>query len=391
MTLDDLRFLRSATGQGLLDEAATLPNDVLLRQTRLRKSYPPEAVRAATTLLELRERAKTKFTSADDMFFDRQGLEQASGDVIATHRAQRYRPYHSVADLCCGIGGDTLALSGIANVTAVDISPARTAITRANAHTLGQSVQTVCADVTNWIPDIDAAFLDPDRRATGRRVFRLADYVPRIDIGPVETVENLGIKVAPGVSHKEIPPGYEAEFISVNGECREAVLWRGALRSDADIRATVLPSGESLIGVDVDPAAVTDVKAYIYEPDRAVIRAHLVNQLAADLDATKLSTDVAYLTSETRSETTFAKAFEVRDVVPFSIKRLQGYVSQHGIGTLDIKKRRFPMEPYAVRKQLKLKGSSRLTCILTRVETGPLAIFCAPSLGEVQSTTLSES
>lgn len=378
MTPEELRALRSDRGELLLEEAGALPEDILLRQSKLRKAYPAEVVRAATILLELRERAKAKFTNAHRMFFDRQGLEQASGDIIATHRAQRYQPFDNVADLCCGIGGDTLALSKISNVTAVDISPARTAITRANADGLGHSAQTVCADVTNWIPVADAVFLDPDRRATGRRAFHLADYVPRIDSPSLRAVETLGIKVAPGIDHQEIPPDCEAEFISVHGECREAVLWRGTLRSDASIRATVLPSGASLIGIDVDPAEVTGVKPFMYEPDRAIIRAHLVNQLAADLGATKLSAEVAYLTSETRTETPFARCFDVRDVMPFSMKRLQGYVSEHRIGTLDIKKRRFPMEPDAVRQQLKLKGSSRLTCILTRVETGPIAIFCTP-------------
>ena len=379
MTLDDLRTLRSATGQHLLANAASLPNDVLLRQTQLRKCYPAEAVRAATILLELRERAKAKFTNADGMFLDRQGLEQASGDIIATHRAQRYQPFDNVADLCCGIGGDALSLAKVAGVTAVDISPSRAAITRANAQTADLPTRTVCADVTLWLPEADATFLDPDRRATGRRAFHLADYVPRIDSPSLRAVENLGIKVAPGIDHQEIPPDCEAEFISVHGECREAVLWRGTLRSDASIRATVLPSGASLIGIDVDPAEVTGVKPFMYEPDRAIIRAHLVNQLAADLGATKLSAEVAYLTSETHTETPFARAFDVRDVMPFSIRRLQGYVSERKIGTLDIKKRRFPMEPDTVRQKLRLKGHNRLTCILTRVATGPVAIFCDPT------------
>ncbi len=311
------------------------------------------------------------------MFFDRQGLEQASGDVIATHRAERFHRFDCVADLCCGIGGDTLALTHVSNVVAVDISPVRAAITGANLQSLDRPAKVVCADVRQWLPDIDAAFLDPDRRATGRRVFHTADYVPQIDALPA--VANLGIKVAPGIDHAEIPQDCEAEFISVERECREAVLWRGALRSDAKIRATVLPAGKSMSWSDVESVEITDVKSYLYEPDRAVIRAHLIDQLASDLVATKLDDLVAYLTSDSLSKTPFARAFEVRDVLPFSVKRLQGYVSEHRIGIIDIKRRRFPMEPDAVRQQLRLKGQNRATCILTRTGGGPIAIFCAPT------------
>ena len=58
--------------------------------------------------------------------------------------------------------------------------------------------------------------------------------------------------------------------------------------------------------------------------------------------------------------------------------RLARGVAHHGIGTLDIKRRRFPMEPDEVRRQLKLKGSKRKTCILTRFGDDPIAIFCDP-------------
>ncbi|MGB6164688.1 MAG: hypothetical protein WBF75_19385, partial [Pseudonocardiaceae bacterium] len=39
-------------------------------------------------------------------------VEQASSEVIAEHRARRFAGAVRVADLCCGIGGDLLALGG---------------------------------------------------------------------------------------------------------------------------------------------------------------------------------------------------------------------------------------------------------------------------------------
>ena len=330
-------------------------------------------------LSELRERATSKFRLADRMFFDRDGLEQASGDVIAEHRAKRYVPFNSVADICCGVGGDTSALARIAHVTAVDIRPERVWMTRENARANGLSGRFVCADVGHWCPSFDAAYIDPSRREGGRRVVNLADYAPPVgDLGWLPKNSTVGIKVAPGIDHDSVPEGCEVEFISVNGECREAVLWFGDLKTEAKVRATVLPDDASLVGDSNVTVGIGPISEFVYEPDRAVIRAHLVEQIASSLDAWKIASDVAYLTADHHVESPFVRSFGVDAVLPFSIKRVQSYLSEHGIGRLDIKRRRFPMTPDAVYGKLKLKGSERATLILTRVDENPTAIFCHP-------------
>ncbi|OLT16508.1 hypothetical protein BJF78_13855 [Pseudonocardia sp. CNS-139] len=57
------------------------------------------------------------------MFFTRDGLEQSSAEVVARHTARRYAGAATVADLCCGIGGDLLALAAGSAVVAVDRDP----------------------------------------------------------------------------------------------------------------------------------------------------------------------------------------------------------------------------------------------------------------------------
>jgi hypothetical protein len=50
----------------------------------------------------------------------------------------------------------------------------------------------------------------------------------------------------------------------------------GALKSHAEVRATVLPGGQSLIKGQVEPVGYATISENLYEPDGAVIRAHLV-------------------------------------------------------------------------------------------------------------------
>ena len=91
-------------------------------QKRLRAEFSPAVVRAAITQAELRKKAASRFTRAADMWFSAKGLEQATSEAVAAHKAKRFDG--AVQDFCCGIGADSVALGMRGcDVTSVDISP----------------------------------------------------------------------------------------------------------------------------------------------------------------------------------------------------------------------------------------------------------------------------
>ncbi|MDA0745188.1 MAG: SAM-dependent methyltransferase [bacterium] len=381
MTREDLHYFVTSEGQNLLREAREIPGDELTRLTRLRKRYAPQRCRAAVTLLALRERATAKYTYANEMALDREGLEQASGETIATYRARRYRKMSCIADLCCGIGGDTAALAKTADVIAVDNNPDRIAITRWNTKVQGAThrVWGVAADLSRWLPKAEAIFMDPGRRRNNRRILNPMDYLPPLELARLlEITPHIGVKVAPGIAYEHIPDGCEVEFISESGACKEAVLWFGDLQTSVARRATILPSEQTLAFRPSPEAPVQPPGRFLYEPDRAVIRAHLIDQLAEDLDAWKLDPEVAYLSSDRLNKTPFARAFSIIEVFPFSLKRLQKYLNGAQIGRLEIKKRRFPVEPETLRHRLKLRGDQPATIVLTRINEHPTVLVCQP-------------
>ncbi len=381
MTLKDLRYFATPEGRGLLQAAAETPGDDLVRLTRLRKRFPPARCRAAVALVALRQRAGAKYTRSADMVFDREGLEQATGETIAAYRARRYRGFGRIADLCCGIGGDTTALAGVGEVLAVDRDAARVGMALWNAAVCGVAgrVRGIAADLSVWMPAADALFMDPARRKGDRRFLSPGDYLPPVHLERFLAVTpHIGIKVAPGIPYGEIPPDCEVEFISEAGACKEAVLWFGKLKTDAGRRATLLPSEETLVFRPFPEAPVNPPGAFLYEPDRAVIRAHLIDQLAEDLNAWKLDPQVAYLSADHRVETPFARCYRITDIIPFGLKRLQNYLNTHRIGQLEIKKRRFPLTPEDLRGRLKLKGEARATLVLTRIADRPIVVVCCP-------------
>src|ERR1700722_16670482 len=135
---------------------------------RLRRKYPAGLVAAAMAQQELRRAADAKFSRAAEMLFTRAGYEQSSSETIATYRAGRFKNASRVADLCCGIGGDLIALAAASDVLAVDRDEAHARLALYNAAAYGRAarVTAVVADVRDVpLRGIDAVFIDPARRS----------------------------------------------------------------------------------------------------------------------------------------------------------------------------------------------------------------------------------
>lgn len=375
--VETFHTLLSDPGQRLLAEIGAqglTEANTLALATELRRRHPAPLVAAAMTQVRLRERARTKFgDDAVRMYFTQAGLEQATSAPVAAHRASRYRAARRVADLCCGIGGDLRALASGHDLLAVDRDPLTAAIATANMRALGLDNHVIvrCDDVTTTdLTGYDAAFLDPARRTAAQRVFNVADYQPSWSFiaALVDRIEDVGVKVAPGIPHNLVPPNAEAEWVSLDGDVKEAALWFGALRTaNVTRRATLLPSGATLTATTTGPPPIAAPRPYLYEPDGAVIRAHLVAEVAALVNGALLDPTIAYITSDALTATPFARAYTIEDAMPFSLKRLRAYLRERGIGHVVIKKRGSPLTPEALMSDLRLSGDNHRILFLTKV------------------------
>lgn len=385
LTLETFHALLTPEGQAALAAAAALDVDettLLPALTRLRRHVPAALAAAALETTLLRRRARTKFRQADALYFTREALEQASGELVARHRAQRFRVQaDTVYDLCCGIGGDALALAAAGlQVVGYDRDPLRVAIAQANAAALGLA-QRACflvGDVRELVPPPGAwIFFDPARRDADGRRRAPAAYQP-----PLATIERwfdraagLAVKVAPGIDYEALPYPVEVEIVSLGGEVKEACLWWGALRRHGR-SATLLPAGVTLTDEAAPPPPLSAPQRYLYEPDGAVIRAHLIAQLAHRLGAAQIDTTLAFLTAAHLTPTPFARAWEILETIPFNLKQLRARLRRLGVGRVVIKKRGSPIDPQVLERQLRLEGPEALTLVLTRVQGEHVALLC---------------
>ncbi|GGN24050.1 class I SAM-dependent methyltransferase [Streptomyces fuscichromogenes] len=388
---DHLSLLLAPEGRALLDEVrGTAPADELAVATRLRRTHPAELVSAALAQARLRQRAAAKFgeADADRMFFTPNGVEQSTRASVAGYRAQRLKALGvtSVADLCCGIGGDAIALAraGI-RVLAVDRDPVTAATARANADALGLAglIEVREADVQEVdTAGHDAVFVDPARRGGRGRIFDPEAYSPPLSwaVRAASTARVAALKIAPGIPHEAVPAAAEAEWISDAGDVKEAVLWFGTGAPGA-VRATLLPGPRTLLGRGLPDPAVRPVGRYLYEPDGAVIRAHLVAEVAEELAGGLVDPTIAYITADTLRATPCATAYEITDRLPFNVKRLKALLREREVGNLTVKKRGSAVEPEELRRKAlpKPQGRNTATVFLTRVAGAPTMLLGRPA------------
>jgi SAM-dependent methyltransferase len=399
---DDAHERAAAGAAGAVDPVAAA--------ARLRRELPhadPAHLAAALTQVRLRRRARPRLGElAGSLLLTEDGLEQATRTVVADLRAARYAAAGAthVADLGCGLGLDSLAFAGAGlQVTAVERDPVVAALAARNVVALGldDMVRVVLGDTTHpgtldaVLDGVDAAFVDPARRDTGRRregrSARVADpeaWSPPWSWvrGVAARVPRTAAKVAPGVDHA-LNPGC-ATWTSIDGRLVEAELAWPALATDGvrrravvvrDARVAVLESHVDL--ADERPPKVGAAGAWLLEPDDAVIRAGLVADVAARVDGRLLDPLVAYVTTDHDiAVEPLAARFRVRHALPYDLRALREVLVADGVGRIVVKKRATSLDVDDVRRTLERRGApGSAVVLLTRIGDDPWAYVCDPA------------
>jgi hypothetical protein len=377
--------LTGPEGGALMAElaAARVDDETALRLSdRLRSRYPAALVADGLTLQRLRDRAAAKFSRAPDMVLTRDGLEQASGEAAARHRAARLAGAGPVADLCCGIGGDLVALAAHGPVLGVDRDPLHAWMAGHNAAVYGvaERARTEVADVRAVdLTGVTAVFVDPARRTDRGRT---RDGEPPLAwcVGLVERVPRVAVKAAPGLDRATVPPGWEAEFVAVGTDLKEAVLWSPAA-AEAASRATVLVDGDrhTLLPAPGNEVPVGEPGEYLLDPNPAVTRAGLVAELARATGTWQIDDRIAFLTAAAPVATPFARTLRVLDSGPWREKDLAARIRALDVGSVDIRRRGLAGDVDVLRKRLARAlagGGRRATLVMTRARDRPWALIC---------------
>jgi len=355
---------------------ATRPGDL----ERLRSRWDRDLVAAAIELTRARAKARRKFPDKPDIVADVEGVEQATDAVVATHKARRFAEAAParVLDLCCGIGGDAMALARVANVTAIDVSPVRSWMAGRNAG---------CATRTEDVERVDATgsifHLDPARRSgERRRLMRYADYVP----GPayverlLATCPDGAIKLGPGVDLDALPagPDREIEIIAEHGGLVQAVLWCGRLaRRGGERTATRLPESLSFTSVPVpmENDAADDFGRHLILVDPAVERAGLTGAVCRGLPVREAHAGLGLLTADEAVESPWLTSCEILARLPWRPRRIARWLADHDGGMVTVRTRDKAVDCDAVQRELRGAGGRAYTVFGLRLGARVVAVI----------------
>jgi hypothetical protein len=387
-TLDDVAYLGGDEGGAALAEVDVLAltdasriSDIGVARARFGDRA---AVLVETTLL--RRKAKVKFPHAGQWLFTGEALEQSTAAAVAAHRADRLTG-RAVHDVTCSVGTELAALRDRADrVVGSDLDEVRVAMARHNVGRDGSTILLCRADALAPVTRHTTVVADPARRSGGRRTFDPRDYTPALDeLLEVYAGRDLVVKCAPGIDFDQVRRlGFdgEIEVTSLGGGVREACLWSPGLGTPGVTRrATILDRAEEITDAESDDCPVAAPGRWIVDPDGAVVRAGLVRHYGARHGLWQLDPAIAYLSGDELP--TGVRGFEVLAEFGLTERRLRQELSARDVGALEILVRGVSVDPDELRTRLRLRGSQRLSLVITRIGPGSasrsVVYLCRPS------------
>lgn len=386
--LDDYRWLASHDAEPYLARAAAGEQSTVALIGSLRKDLSPSRAHLVVAQIELRTRAKQKFAGAERMLLTRKLLEQATDEQSARYKASRFPRDACTVDLCCGLGGDLLALAERGPCLGIDIDPISALLANANCQRLDLALGSAQAGDARQAR-IDPGVLwhiDPDRRGQGTRSIHLDYWEPATEALRDLIARNPdgAMKLAPATAlPADFAPEAECEWIGQPRSCRQQIAWLGNLSRHPSMHtASVLGrnQGEQTVSItgwpDREVPTAAQLGNFVHEPHAAVLAARLTGALAENLGLQAVTRGVAYLTSDKLIDDDARLAtFEVVAAMPFDIKQVKAALRERKMGRLEIKHRGLQLDPDLIRKRLHVPGDNRGCLIIVGGRENTLAIL----------------
>ena len=333
-----------------------------------------------------RQKAKEKlpewYATEGVLYPKKVSMEQCSSSQTAEYKASLVEG-DSFADFSGGFGVDTVALARkFDKGWYVEPQEELCELFQHNCKVLDINnvniVNGTMEEHLDTIGPVDTIYLDPSRRDThGRRVVSLADCTPNLPewkSALLERCNTLMVKLSPMIdifqTFRDLPETYAVHVVAVEGECKEVVFL--LTRRDAPWRVST--TDPTIIAVDINknnntrvqstleterttpPCIATELGAYLYEPNAAVMKAGIFNALSQQFHIAKLAKNTNLFTADELHEDFPGRIFRIEAVHEFHPRKTAKELSH--LANASIAVRNFPLSAEELRKTLKIKNGN---------------------------------
>jgi hypothetical protein len=384
----DPQWFRSESAVRWLDDPA--PSEKMLR--RMQRELSDWQIQLVLTLRETRPRIGKKFPF-QQLLATPISLEQASDFAIASYKARRFKD-HPVIDMCCGMGGDLIALACRGDTVGVEFDPLLAELAAYNASLVcGKPVSVRQESCLQTPLDGEWLHIDPDRRPDAGRVVEVASYEPGWEqvLPLIDQTPGGVVKVAPAAELETSDTGWEREWVERGGQCRQQLVWWGRAANAPGRRvATMVDQEGNVMGQWQQQTTTTcrtvrsSLDDYLFEPSPAILAADLVDDLTTHLGLGRIAPGAVYVTGQ-RTDHPLLRAFRILDTLKLDRKKMIAFVRQRRPRTVEVKKRGVePFDPNRFQRALKkyLGDGPPLVLIATRIGDRRLVIAAERVLEE---------
>lgn len=347
--------------------------------------FTPEERIRVTEWIALSEKMKSKFGISQQLLCDRLAYEQSTGRLLSEWKSRLWPENVSIADLCCGMGGDSLFLSDFHKVIGVDLDPLRLMMFRTNCEILNKKFLAIQGDALTFPTKADYAQIDPARRNNCNQNQRKLELTPSWEqIKTIAPLYNgLMVKLPPAFPDELVPTASRQFFLGSSKDCLEILLLIGEWSH--------LPFKENCCAVHADTgdiysaerAAIPEsldsgIGSIIWEPSPVMIRSHLYRHWGKHHGLLQLDRSIAYLTGDTMIHEPWARGFRVIDSCTMHQSAIRTLLRKHAIGHLTVKKRGVDIDPVSEIRKLKPQGVNTGILIYTRIQSRPVVFLTSP-------------
>ena len=329
-----------------------------------------------------REKLPDWYATEGVLYPKKVSMEQCSSSQTAEYKASLVEG-ESFADFSGGFGVDTIALAWkFDKGWYVEPQEELCELFQHNCKVLDINnvniVHGTMEEHLDTIGPVDTIYLDPSRRDThGRRVVSLADCTPNLPEWKSALLERcniLMVKLSPMIdifqTFRDLPETYAVHVVVVEGECKEVVF----LLTRRDAPWHVSTTDPTIIAVDINkiattrvvttlqterttpPRISTELDAYLYEPNAAVMKAGIFNALSQQFHIAKLAKNTNLFTADELHEDFPGRIFRIEAVHEFHPRKTAKELSH--LANASIAVRNFPLSAEELRKTLKIKNGN---------------------------------